>query len=388
MNDEMDFNDTAFVARVQAWAADRRTMDRAPGRLVGAVMDGVAAAPRRRPWLARLPLRGVAGYAALTAAITVGVTFGILLAGRLTPNVGDASPSPGGSAPASQEATATPEGSQGPLPSPAVLARLTDVPGQATVVGAFGDSVWVADSTNRLSELDPVTAEVVRFVDLPRRVVNLVVTADSVWAASDEGDLVTVARLNLDITEVATGPGHALAVGPASIWLGAEDQVVEVDLATTGVVRTLPVANRGASLGLAVDGPALWVASRTEIQRIDPESGAVTARIQGDATSLAAVDGTLWATRGTELLRIDPTRATVLEFIPGLRSSGPIAIEAGTLWISGGSGPSALEGWDLESGATRYVAEIPNGGSSLALTSDTIWIGSSEGAAAYRFRLP
>lgn len=137
MNDEIDFRDPAFVARVQAWAADRRALDRAPSRLVDAVMDGVAAAPRRTSWFARLPFRGVAGYAALTAAITVGVTFGILLAGRLTPDVGPSQPPPIATPSPTPPASATT-----PIGSPSVLARLSDVPIAATAIGASGDSVW------------------------------------------------------------------------------------------------------------------------------------------------------------------------------------------------------------------------------------------------------
>ena len=388
MTDELDFNDPVFVARVQTWAAERRTMDRAPGRLVDAVMDGVAAAPRRRPWLARLPLRGVAGYAALTGAITVGVAFGILLAGRLTPEVGDASPSPVLTATASPDATPSEAATEGPAASPVVLARLADVAGSATVVGAFGDSVWVVDAANRLSELDPITAEVIRSVDLPRRAVNLLVTGDSVWAAADAGDLMRVDRLDLDVIELPTGSGDAMAEGPGVIWLGRENEVVRIETGSNAVSLRIPVANRSSRLGLAFDGSALWVATRTEIQRINPSTGNVTARIQGDAVSLVSVDGTLWATRGTELLRIDPVGASVVEFVPGLGSSGPVAYRAGTLWFGGSSGPSVLEGWDLSTRRPVFLAEVPEGGTSLALTSDTIWVGSAEGGLVYRFRLP
>jgi hypothetical protein len=384
MNDEIDFRDPAFVARVQAWAADRRALDRAPSRLVDAVMDGVAAAPPRTPWFARLPLRGAAGYAALTVAITVGVTFGILLAGRLTPDVGDASPSPSISAPSPTPAL----DSTAPIGSPAVLAGLSDVPIAAAAIGSFGDSIWVADRANRLSELDPVTGDIVRAVDLPRPVQNLLVTADSVWAASEEGNLVRVARLDLALTEVPAASGRAMVEGQGVVWLGAADEVVRIDVAANAVDARIPVANRGPELGIAVDGTALWVATRTEIQRLDPETGEVTARIPGDAGSLVLIDGTLWATRGTELLRIDPTAATVLEFIPGLSSSRPIVGQAGELWVAGGSGPAILQGWDLESTRAAYVAEVPSAGSGLALTSDTLWVASNEGDVVYRFRLP
>lgn len=382
MNDELDFLDPAFVARVQAWAADRRTMDRAPSRLVDAVMDGVAASPRRTPWFARLPLRGAAGYAALTAAITVGVTFGILLAARFTQDVGP-SQSPSLSTP-----SPTPAASAAPLGSPTVLARLSDVAIAAAAIGAFGDSVWVADRENRLAELDPVTGEVVRSVDLPRPVQNLLVTADSVWAASEQGNLVRVARLDLALTEVPTGAGQALAEGPGVMWLGAADEVVRIDAAANIVEERFPVPNRDPGLGVVVDGASLWVATRIEILRLDSETGTVTARIQGDARSLAFLDGTLLATRGTELLRIDPAAAAVLEFIPGLFSSGPIAAQAGILWVGGGSGPAILQGWDLASMRSVYLAEVQTAGSGLAVTSDTLWVASIEGDAVDRFRLP
>ena len=384
MNDELDFRDPAFVARVQAWAADRRSIDRAPSRLVDAVMDGVAAAPRRTPWFARLPLRGAAGYAALTAAITVGVTFGILLAGRLTPDVGP-SQSPAASTPSPSPAASAVT----PLGSPTVLAGLSDVPFAATAIAASGDSIWAADGrTGRLVELDPGTGDVVRSVDLPRPADGLLVTADTVWAASRSGNPMRVARLDLTVTEVPGTAGQALAEGPGVVWLGGTNEVVRIDVATSTANLRVPVGNHSPELGLAADGASVWIATRTEILRVDAITGTTTARLQGDATSLVLLDGTLWATRGTELLRIDPVEAVVLEFIPGLFSSGPIALRSGTLWVAGGSGPTILQGWDLRSNRPVYVAEVATAGSGLAVTSDTLWVASSEGDAVYRFRLP
>lgn len=384
MNDDMDFNEPAFVARVQAWAAERRVMDRAPSRLVDAVMDDVAATPRRTPWFGRLPLRGVAGYAALTAAITVGVTFGILLASRLTPDVGP-SQSPTVSTP-----SPTPAGSVvAPLGSPTVLATLSDVPFAATAIAASGDSVWAADGRNgTLAELDPVTGDIVRSVELPRPVHGLLVTSDTVWAASRDGSLLRVARLDLTVTEVPDTAGQALAAGPGVVWLGGSDEVVRIDVATNTVTLRVPVGNRGPELGVAADAASVWIATRTEILRVDATIGTTTARIQGDANSLALVDGTLWATRGTELLRIDPIEAQVLEYIAGLSDSGPIATESGVLWLGGGSGPSIVQGWTLASGRLAYLAEVASRANGLALTSDTIWIATNEGDVIYRFRLP
>ena len=385
MNDEMDFNDTAFVARAQSWAAERRAVDRAPSRLVDAVMAGVAAAPRRTSWLGRLPLRGVAGYAALTAAITVGVTFGILLAGRLTPDVGDGSPSPGISSPAP---TSSGPAASVVAASPSVLARLADLPIAATAIGALGDSVWVADRNNRLAELDPVTGEVVRSIDLPGPVSGLLVTSDSIWGASPAGGLVRVGRLDLAVVQVPGASGQALAEGDGVVWLGGSDEVLRVRIDSNAVDVRVPVPNRGSQLGLAVDGDSVWVATRTEILRLDGATGTVTARIGGDAGSLVLVDGVLWATRGSELLRIDPATAQILEFIPGLPSSGPVATTSNTMWFGGGSGRTTVQGWDLGTRRPAYVGEVTYGGSALAVTLDTLWVASDEADVVSRFRLP
>lgn len=233
-----------------------------------------------------------------------------------------------------------------------------------------------------------MTGDVVRFVDLPRPVQNLLVTADTVWAASGQGNLVRVARLDLAVTEVPSATGQALVEGQGVVWLGAADDVVRIDPAANVVDGRFRVANRGPELGLAVDGAALWVATRTAIVRLDSETGAETARIQGDAVALLMLDGTLWATRGTELLRIDPAAAVVLEFIPGLSSSGPAVAQRGFLWFGFGGGPGTIEGWDIASARAVFLAEVPSNASHLTLTSDTIWADSDEADVVYRFRLP
>ena len=80
--------------------------------------------------------------------------------------------------------------------------------------------------------------------------------------------------------------------------------------------------------------------------------------------------------------------AAILEFIPGLFSSGPVTVQSGVMWVGGGSGPAILQGWDLASTRSVYHAEVPSASSGLAITSDTLWVASVEGDAVYRFRLP
>src|SRR5262249_20646020 len=78
----------------------------------------------------------------------------------------------------------------------------------------------------------------------------------------------------------------------------------------------VPAANptgqlpRGVTDSLAADG-GVWVASSAGVQRIDPATNSIVARISlpqvGDSGMLAWADGSMWATQESGVLtRIDP----------------------------------------------------------------------------------
>jgi hypothetical protein len=385
MNDTSDFNDPAFTGRVRAWADERRREDRAPTRLVDSIMDEVVATPRRRLFTS-FGWQGLTGYAALTVVVTVGVTLGILFAQTIGPSVGR-TPAPPSIAPS---VSPSPTISPGLESTPAPLSKLPDVGLGVAAIGAAGDSIWAVDRSNRLSELDPASGSIVRSVDLPRSVAALLVTADSVWAASTEGALMRIRRSDLDVAEAPGAIGGALTDAGDAIWLGATDEVKRIDPATLAVTLRVPAPGRGAELGIAAVGRDLWVATRTEILRLNGTDGTVTGRLAGDATRIVVLDGTVYANRGSELLRIDPVMVGITEYIPGIPGGGSLAVSPGQIWVAGprGGAVGKVVGVAATTSTLAFDGAVPRSVLAVTVSSDTIWVATDEADAIYRFALP
>jgi hypothetical protein len=395
MNHIPDLDDPAFYGRVRAWAAEQRDIDRAPARLVDAVMVEVEATPRRR----RLRLfstetwRPLATYGALTVVIALGVTLGVLLAGRIESvgqpfNTPVMAPSPSPSSSASPSPSASP--SQSAVASPLALTRLGDVPIAATALEWDGSSVWAVDRSNKLFELDPTSGLARRSVTLPRRAIDLLVTADSVWAASPDGALVRVARTDLAVSEIDGAVGGALAEGEGVVWLGGLDSVAGISIGDNAVGPHADVPGRSPDLSVAVVGSSVWVATRSEIVELDQSSLAIIGQVTGDATRLATADGYLWATRGSELVQIDPTTAHVERTIPGMPTGAAIATSAGRVWVAGppGSAAIAVVGVDTANGTIAFGAAAGQFEIALAVTPSVIWVASDDERIIHRFTLP
>jgi hypothetical protein len=386
MNDMDDFDDAVFLGRVRTWADERRIEDVAPSRLVDAVMDEVIVTPRRRSQL-RPAWQGLAGYAALTAVVTVGVTLGILFAQTIGPQVGR-SPAPVVTQPPTM--SPSPSGSPGGEATPVPLTQLPDIGFGVTALAAAGDDVWAVDRSNRLVRLDPTSGAVVRSVALPRSAKALLVTADSIWAASLDGALMRIQRSDLAETDVRGLVGGALAEGSDGIWLGATDAVVRIDPVSLAVTLRVPVPGRGAELGIAALARNVWVATRTQSLRLDGVDGTVTARLQGDATSVVAIDGAVYASRGTEVVRIDPVAATITDYVGGIPGGGGIAASPGRVWAAGPPGGAVGEVVGIETSSPSIVSRSATASSvrAVAVSTDTIWVAADESATIYRFAIP
>ena len=395
MNDKSDFDDAAFYGRVRAWAAEQGDTDRAPDRLVNAVMAAVEVTPRRRRmWPSWTEMwRPLAAYGALVVVVALGVTMGVLLAGRIQ-SVGRASnpPGPGPSVSSTPSVSLSPSGSPSPpaLASPVSLTRLPDLAIDATALEWDGSSVWAVERSKHLLELDPASGSVRRSVALPRVAVDLLVTTDSVWAASPDGSLMRVARADLAVTEVDGAVGGALAEGEGVVWLGGVDGVVAISINGSAVGRRAGVPGRDAELGVAVAGSAVWVATRTEVVELDQATLATVASVPGDATRLVIADGYLWATRGSELVQIDPTTAGVVRIVAGLPFGDSLATSPGLVWVGGGKSTDAdpLVGVDTGTGTIADAAPAGQLVTALAVTPTSIWAASDDGRVIHRFALP
>lgn len=292
-----------------------------------------------------------------------------------------------------------PSPTPGPTRDPAATAAALQALPTATYPGAGqiaadATSVWVADRTGGLAELDPASGTVLRTVDLPRLASDVLITADSVWVSSDVGPLVRVDRTTLAITEVQAAVGVAIAAGRSGIWLGGTNEVIRIDPATNAISLRVPIPERAADLGVAVTDGAVWVATRTQILQLDPGNGSVRASIAGDATGLVLANGAVWATRGTELLRIDPARAEVTAFVPGFPGGIALAATEDHVWVGGppgGGGSGAVLGASTLDGWIELTGVLPASVLDVAAATGTLWITPDEdapGELAYRFAIP
>ncbi len=178
---------------------------------------------------------------------------------------------------------------------------------------------------------------------------------------------VTVRAVRPPRARVPVGPAPSqIAVGAGGVWVLGQDAsgatVRRLDPATGRVRRVIQVG--GTATGLAAGAGAVWVMRGSELLRVDPASGEVTAsgRVCGRGTPIAGREG-VWVggacvpgeTVSTGLAvaspgvvyRIDPATARPVGAplrVPGL-SLGGGALAGGVLWIDAFS-----EDADLRSG--------------------------------------
>ena len=221
--------------------------------------------PRIQPLRRRVPGWAVAAVAALVVLVVVG---GAALLFRGEPATTDPA-SPAIVTPTTQPAVSPPGISRDPVDGTAIGTTLTgvDLPGD---INAGEKWLWVDDSS-ALYRIDPTTLEMTA-VDYGRNSPQqrtLTISGNGPWVKDpDSGDVV---RVDADTATVAFD------------WLFPSD--------------TIYVHN------LVAGGEALWANAtsedRTEIVKLDPDTGAVITRVNADQSvfnPLIFEDDSLWAT--------------------------------------------------------------------------------------------
>jgi streptogramin lyase len=267
---------------------------------------------------------------------------------------------------------------------------------------AVGDgAVWVSDAADRtLSRVDPATDSVVATVDLAGEMAtgvnegpdDVVVANGAVWVANRDDN--TVVRVDPESNAVVDRipfapperviPDVPIAATGSAIWVGAGDEVVRlevgdgkassievdgdvldlgtgdgavwagidlgadryevvgIDAAQNRVTQTISV--KGAA-GIAFGHGSLWLATYTDVQRVDPTNGDIIATMSvplradaGFTTEVAADRDAVWAAHDEVLVRIDPETNEVVArtTIPDVDSmtTGPSGAWA-TAWLDG-----------------------------------------------------
>ncbi|MGZ4201289.1 MAG: BTAD domain-containing putative transcriptional regulator [Thermoleophilaceae bacterium] len=257
------------------------------------------------------------------------------------------------------------------------LDRTGDAMSQTVGVGAFpsdialgGGALWVIDGTSgELVKVDPRYGQVLGRTRFRSR---------HAPAHSYPN------RLHPDPASVAAGAG--------GVWItDGSRRLVEVDPATVTVVKRIDL--RHALNGVAAGPRAVWAISgeSATVFRLDPSSGAVTARIQlvarpnqdspfPDGIALGA--GFAWVLDGNtaDVTKIDPRNARVLATIPLGIPHGPaqLAAGAGAAWTANADGTVSR----IEAGSdTVSSIELPRGDgisvTDVAVGDRWVWLGVS-----------
>jgi len=145
---------------------------------------------------------------------------------------------------------------------------------------------------------------------------------------------------------------HAADAGTAfdgkHLWQISEARIDKIDPATGAVLASIPAPGQGSDSGLAWAEGSLWVGQYRDrkIHQVDPETGAILRTIESNrfVTGVTWVDGELW--HGTwegeqsEIRRINPQNGAVLarlEMPHGVGVSGMESDGADLFYCGGGA---------------------------------------------------
>ena len=232
-----------------------------------------------------------------------------------------------------------------------IVAQIPTPPFQYGYMASGAGAVWEADfDADTLLRIDPSTNKVIATIDLPNAGPSGVAIADgSVWVA--EHELGTVVRIdpatNAIVATVTVGPAGNngptdMAGGPTGIWVNVPNanRVVHIDTSTNSVAGSV-----GESGQPIVDGSSVWVENLNGLDRIDPATAKVIARIITPAPNPepwgAAGLGSVWVTSYAGLVRVDEASNQSVGLLPNV-PKGDLAISDGSVWLAAYEAPTLL----------------------------------------------
>jgi class 3 adenylate cyclase/streptogramin lyase len=202
------------------------------------------------------------------------------------------------------------------------------------------DAIWLM-TDNELLRVNPATQEVRSVLSLQRSrswTTDVTVGAGYVWAVTSDGELIRFDPRTGDVARMRVPSSiDAIAAGTGAVWLSdlLVGTVTRVDPETMDPDATLEIPD-GADV-LVMDGPDLWILSRT--------AGLVTPFIDGqirpqirvgeDPTSLAVGLGAIWVGDEDGILRRIDSETRQIEELPMRAPIRALAVseDTDTLWV-------------------------------------------------------
>ena len=183
-------------------------------------------------------------------------------------------------------------------------------------------------------------------------------------------------------TKLPWYPGFRVATGGGFVWVSKDGgpEVIGVDQRTGKITRRFSV-DGGNAIGMAYGAGSLWLAQGTDIARIDPATGKVTAKIEqrpgqvGELEWLVFSGGYLWGAGPDGWVRkYDPGANQVVTQTHLDAWIGDIAVDR-DVWVTStlNGGVDELNWDDLSPGATLPAGTSPE---RLSLGGGYVWVSS------------
>jgi DNA-binding beta-propeller fold protein YncE len=151
-----------------------------------------------------------------------------------------------------------------------------------------------------------------------------------------------------------------------SVWAASSAGVQRIDPTTNSVVARIPLPNVGDRGHLAWAGGSMWATQASGVlTRIDPLTNRAIANIAlgGPPAAIAAGRRMLWvgvfneATSHVHVLSIDPTTNSITANWPMAPEMGQLSFVDGTLWVGATNGERRVASIDTATGQVSAVRE-------------------------------
>jgi hypothetical protein len=285
---------------------------------------------------------------------------------------------------------------------PASLNPRTWRPATALGVAAVAASVVaivIAVSALAPPQPHPGRLQIVAELRLDGLPMDAVLARGSLWVADLSGDVIRVdpATRRVVARIPVAGDPRAITAGEGGVWVASTNEDADgsllsrIDPRTGQVVERIPVDGYVTTIANGAGGIWLVDLHRPRLDRIDPASHALTARIPFPrAAAVTAAGNTLWALgdEGT-VVAVEGDLGRIVQRLRGVaftqepRVLNALAADADEAWVA-----SDKTGAVLQIRAGRVVRQIAVGAAPgpVAYTDGTLWVASGDDAQR-RYRL-
>jgi photosystem II stability/assembly factor-like uncharacterized protein len=218
---------------------------------------------------------------------------------------------------------------------------LLSEPGAAIEGVAFGaGSVWVRDAAG-VMRVSPITGRTL--VTIPIEPLLLSFGDGALWTLSIFHGLLSVVRIDPGTDRVRAialpfGKPSALSAGDGAVWVAGffphcRECLLRIDPVTGAVVAR--TTDLGFPATLAAGDGAVWAADSSTVERIDPRTLQVAARVQARSVrAIATAPGIVWLASPGRLARIDPaTDRLAGDELPIAGTPESLAASGRTAWV-------------------------------------------------------